>query len=65
MLFRQLFDHKSSTYTYLLASGPGREAVIIDPVKDQLEQYLRLRPRRWTQERAVRKSRRGHCRFAM
>lgn len=42
MLFRQLFDHKSSTYTYLLASGPGREAVIIDPVKEQLEQYLRL-----------------------
>lgn len=42
MLFRQLFDHQSSTWTYLLASGPGREALIIDPVKEQLEQYLRL-----------------------
>lgn len=42
MIFRQLFDTKSSTYTYLIASGNGREAVIIDPVKDQLEQYLTL-----------------------
>lgn len=40
MLFRQFFDPVSSTYTYLLASATGREAVIIDPVKDQLEQYL-------------------------
>jgi len=40
MLFRQLFDAASSTYTYLLASGVGREAVIIDPVKEQLQQYL-------------------------
>ena len=42
MLFRQLFDAVSSTYTYVLASGPGREAVIIDPVKDHLNQYLQL-----------------------
>ncbi len=42
MLFRQLYDHTSSTYTYLLASGPGREALIIDPVLDQLDSYLRL-----------------------
>lgn len=42
MIFRQLFDTKSSTYTYLIASSNGREAVIIDPVKDQLEQYLTL-----------------------
>lgn len=42
MIFRQLFDSTSSTYTYLLASGMGREAVIIDPVKGQLEQYLQL-----------------------
>src|SRR5271156_439699 len=42
MLFRQLFDPESSTYTYLLASGTGREAVIIDPVKCQLQQYLTL-----------------------
>lgn len=40
MLFRQFFDDQSSTYTYLLASGRGREAVIIDPVKEQAEQYL-------------------------
>jgi sulfur dioxygenase len=42
MLFRQLFDPASSTYTYLLASGVGREAVIIDPVREQLQQYLAL-----------------------
>lgn len=42
MLFRQLIDAASSTYTYVLASGPGREALIIDPVKDQLPQYLQL-----------------------
>jgi sulfur dioxygenase len=42
MLFRQLFDSASSTYTYVLASRAGGEAVIIDPVKDQLEQYLKL-----------------------
>ncbi|MHA7834842.1 MAG: MBL fold metallo-hydrolase [Algiphilus sp.] len=40
MLFRQFFDAESSTYTYLLASGRGREAVIIDPVKEQAQQYL-------------------------
>lgn len=40
MLFRQFFDSVSSTYTYLVASAPGREAVIIDPVKEQADQYL-------------------------
>ncbi|HEX7325243.1 MAG TPA: MBL fold metallo-hydrolase [Rhodanobacteraceae bacterium] len=40
MLLRQFFDATSGTYTYLLASAPGREAVLIDPVKDQIEQYL-------------------------
>lgn len=40
MLFRQFFDSVSSTYTYLIASAAGREAVIIDPVKEQAEQYL-------------------------
>ncbi len=40
MLFRQFFDTASSTYTYLLASGRGREAVIIDPVKENVAQYL-------------------------
>lgn len=42
MLFRQLFDKTSSTYTYIVASGHGREAVIIDPVKGQVEQYLTI-----------------------
>lgn len=41
-LFRQLFDPVSSTYTYLLASGYGREAIIIDPVLEQLPLYLKL-----------------------
>lgn len=40
MLFRQFFDASSSTYTYLLASAPGREALLIDPVKEQVPQYL-------------------------
>ncbi|MFA5940347.1 MAG: MBL fold metallo-hydrolase [Sinimarinibacterium sp.] len=40
MIFRQFFDPVSSTYTYLLASGRGREALIIDPVKEQTSQYL-------------------------
>jgi len=42
MLFRQLFDKESSNYTYLLASGRGREALIIDPVKEQTPAYLAL-----------------------
>lgn len=42
MLFRQLFDLETSTYTYLLASGRGREAVVIDPVKGQMPAYLDL-----------------------
>ncbi|WP_293370126.1 MBL fold metallo-hydrolase [Nevskia sp.] len=40
MIFRQFFDPVSSTYTYLMASGHGREAVIIDPVKEQAHHYL-------------------------
>ena len=42
MIFEQLFDDKSSTYTYILSSGKGREALIIDPVLDNTEQYLSL-----------------------
>jgi sulfur dioxygenase len=42
MLFRQLFDPQSSTYTYLLASRPGGEALLIDPVQDQTARYLQL-----------------------
>lgn len=40
MIFRQFFEPVSSTYTYLLASATGREALIIDPVKEQTSQYL-------------------------
>jgi glyoxylase-like metal-dependent hydrolase (beta-lactamase superfamily II) len=42
MIFRQLFDRKSFTYTYLIASRIGGEAVIIDPVREQVDQYLSL-----------------------
>lgn len=42
MIFRQMFEPISSTYTYVLASGCGREALIIDPVKEKLDDYLRL-----------------------
>ena len=42
MIFEQLFDNKSSTYTYILSSGKGREALIIDPVLDNTEEYLNL-----------------------
>ncbi len=42
MLFRQLFDPISCTYTYLIASSFGREALIVDPVHSQLEQYIQL-----------------------
>ena len=42
MLFRQLFDKTSSTYTYLIASAKGREALIIDPVLENIDQYIKL-----------------------
>jgi len=42
MIFKQLFDTKSSTYTYLISSGKGREALIIDPVKENVGDYIRL-----------------------
>ena len=42
MLFRQLFDKSSSTFTYLIASAKGREALIIDPVLENVEQYIKL-----------------------
>ena len=42
MIFKQVFDQKSSTYTYLIASAKGREAVIIDPVIDNVENYIKL-----------------------
>ena len=42
MIFRQIFDSVSSTYTYLIASGRGREALIIDPVLEKVDQYINL-----------------------
>lgn len=42
MIFRQLFDSESSTYTYLLASRRGGEALIIDPVLEKVDRYLQL-----------------------
>jgi len=42
MIFKQVFDLKSSTYTYLIASSEGREALIIDPVLENVEEYLKL-----------------------
>ena len=42
MIFRQVFDNKSSTYTYLIASAKGREAVIIDPVIEYVESYIKI-----------------------
>ena len=42
MIFKQVFDTKTSTYTYLIASAKGREAVIIDPVLENVEEYIVL-----------------------
>ena len=42
MIFKQVFDKKSSTYTYLIASSKGREALIIDPVLENVEVYIKL-----------------------
>lgn len=42
MIFRQLFDSVSSTYTYLLASRRGGEALIIDPVLEKVDRYIQL-----------------------
>jgi sulfur dioxygenase len=42
MIFRQLFDSVSSTYSYLMASRKGGEALIIDPVLERVDRYLQL-----------------------
>ena len=42
MIFKQLFDNKSSTYTYIISSGKGREALIIDPVIENTNEYLNV-----------------------
>jgi hypothetical protein len=42
MIFRQLFDSTSGTYSYLLASRHGGEALIIDPVLERVDRWLQL-----------------------
>ncbi len=42
MVFEQLFDTKSSTYTYIISSGKGREALIIDPVIEHTDEYIEV-----------------------
>ena len=42
MIFKQVFDSNTSTYTYLMASAKGREAVIIDPVIENVNEYIQL-----------------------
>jgi sulfur dioxygenase len=42
VIFRQLFDNVSSTYSYLLASRRGGEALIIDPVLEKVDRYVQL-----------------------
>ena len=42
MLFRQLYDSVSSTYSYLIASRRGGEALILDPVLERVDRYVQL-----------------------
>ena len=42
MIFNQLFDSKSSPYTYIISSGKGREALIIDPVIEHTDEYVKV-----------------------
>ena len=42
MIFKQAFDKKTSTFTYIIASAKGREAVIIDPVIENVDNYIKL-----------------------
>ena len=42
MIFKQEFDTNSSTYTYIIASAKGREAVIIDPVIENVDSYIKI-----------------------
>ena len=42
MIFKQVFDKKSSTFTYLIASSEWREALIIDPVIENVDNYIQL-----------------------
>lgn len=42
MIFRQLFDQDSYSYTYLLAQDYGCEAILIDPVLGKVDRYMKL-----------------------
>lgn len=42
MIFRQMFDSVSGTYSYLVASRRGGEALIIDPVLEKVDRYVQL-----------------------
>ena len=42
MIFKQLFDTESSTYSYIISTGKGREALIIDPVIEHTSEYLKI-----------------------
>ena len=42
MIFKQVFDNRTSTFTYLIASAKGREALIIDPVIENVSEYIIL-----------------------
>ena len=59
MIFEQLFDTKSSTYTYIISSGKGREALIIDPVIEHTDKYIEVLKN--LELRPSKKSRRTRC----
>ena len=42
MIFEQLFDTKYSTYSYIVSSGKGREALVIDPVIENTNEYIKI-----------------------
>lgn len=42
MIFRQLFDRETCTYTYLLADADSREAILIDPVREHLQRDMQF-----------------------
>lgn len=47
IIFRQLFDAESSTYTYIIGDITTRQAIIIDPVRDQIDRDIRLLGELW------------------
>ena len=42
MIFHQLFDEESSTFTYFIANACSRKTIVIDPVKSKVDEYLKL-----------------------